>query len=95
MTDGSGQRFVVKSGPAGQIMQSVGSGDFYPGQVCEATDGTVWVLGFESKYGDTADTDKNVLRHYSFEKGLLNSFVSLDSISKSFDASLNVSEKLS
>jgi hypothetical protein len=91
MTDGSSQRFVVKSDATGQIMQTVGLGDFYPRQVCEAIDGTVWVLGFESNYGDTADADKNVLRHYSFEKGLLNSFVSLDSISKSFEASLNVS----
>jgi len=33
----------------------------------------------------------NVLRHYSFEKGLLESLVALDSISKSRDAILNVS----
>jgi hypothetical protein len=39
---------------------------------------------------DSPDADKNVLRHYSFEKGLLESLVALDSISKSRDATLNV-----
>jgi hypothetical protein len=91
MTDGSGQRFIVKSDATGRNIQSVEVGDFYPRQVCDTSDGTVWVLGFESNYGDKADANKNVLRHYSFEKGLLGSFVSLDSISKSYDASLHVS----
>jgi hypothetical protein len=91
MNDGSSQRFIVKSDATGRIVQSVRIGDFYPHQVCEAADGTVWVLGYELNDHVAAEADKNVLRHYSFEKGLLNSFVSLDSISKSFDASLNVS----
>jgi hypothetical protein len=91
MTDGSSQRFIVKSDPAGRIVQSVRTADFYPHQVCEATDGTVWILGYESNDHVAAEADKNVLRHYSFEKGLLSSFVSLDSISKKFDASLHVS----
>ena len=91
MTDGSSQRFIVKSDATGRIVQSVRIGDFYPRQVCEATDGTVWVLGYESNDHIAAEADKNVLRHYSFEKGLLNSFVSLDSVSKSYDSSLHVS----
>ena len=91
VTDGSSQRFIVKSDATGRMVQSVRIGDFYPRQVCEATDGTVWVLGYESNDHVAAEADKNVLRHYSFEKGLLNSFVSLDSISKSYDAILNVS----
>src|SRR6266566_184262 len=46
------------------------------------TDGTVWALGYDLDIHDSPDADKNVLRHYSFEKGLLGTFVSLDSISK-------------
>ena len=91
MKDGSGQRFIVKSDATGRIMQSARIGDFYPRQVCEVADGTVWVLGYESNDHVAAEADKNVLRHYSFEKGLLDSFVSLDSISKARDASLHVS----
>jgi hypothetical protein len=91
MTDGSSQRFIVKSDATGRIVQSVKIGDFYPHQVCEATDATVWVLGYESNDHIAAEADKNVLRHYSFEKGLLASFGSLDSVSKSYDAILHVS----
>jgi hypothetical protein len=91
MRDGSSQRFIVKSDATGRVMQSARIGDFYPRQVCEVTDGTVWVLGYESNDHVAAEADKNVLRHYSFEKGLLGSFVSLDSISKFRDASLHVS----
>ena len=62
-------------------MQSLHTGGFNTRQVCEAPDGTVWALGYDLDIHDSPDADKNVLRHYSFEKGLLGSFVSLDSIS--------------
>jgi hypothetical protein len=63
---------------------------FSPHQVCEASDGSVWTLGYALDYHDSPDADKNALRHYSFEKGLLEGLVPLDSISKSRDATLNV-----
>ncbi|MGB7466964.1 MAG: hypothetical protein WBW14_29030 [Candidatus Acidiferrum sp.] len=63
---------------------------FSPHQVCEASDGSVWTLGYALDYRDSPDADKNALRHYSFEKGLLEGLVPLDSISKSRDATLNV-----
>jgi len=97
MSDSSSQRFIVKSDASGRVVQSVKIGDFYPKQVCEGTDSTVWVLGFETlsrydtNYRDVSDEERNVLRHYSFEKGLLGSFVSLGSISKSREVSLRVS----
>jgi hypothetical protein len=96
MTDGSSQRFIVKSDAAVRVVQSVRIGDFYLHQACEATDGTVWVLGYETtyrydpSYRDVSDEERNVLRHYSFEKGLLGSFVSLGSISKSRNVSMQV-----
>jgi hypothetical protein len=97
MTDGSSQRFIVKSDAGGRVVQSVKIADFYPQQACEATDSTVWVLGYETtyrydpNYRDVSDEERNVLRHYSFEKGLLGSFVSLGSISKSRNVSMQVS----
>jgi hypothetical protein len=96
MNDGSGQRFIVKSDSTGRVVQSVMIADFYPQQACEATDSTVWVLGYETlyrydpNYRDVSDEERNVLRHYSFEKGLLGSFVSLGSISKSRNVSLRI-----
>ncbi len=91
MTDGSIQGFIAKSDRTGRTTQSLRTGQFSPHQVCEASDGTVWILGYARDYRDSPDADKNVLRHYSFEKGLLESLVALDSISKSRDATSNVS----
>jgi hypothetical protein len=91
MTDGSVQGFIAKTDLTGRTVQSVHTGRFSPHQVCEATDGTVWTLGYDLDFRDSPDTDKNVLRHYSFEKGLLGSLISLDSISKSSDACLHIS----
>jgi len=91
MTDGSIQGFIAKTDLTGRTVQSVHTGRFSPHQVCEATDGTVWTLGYDLDFLDLRDADKSVLRHYSFEKGLLGRLVSLDSISKSRDAILQVS----
>jgi len=82
MTDGSGHRFIAKTDSAGRTVQLVDTGRFTTRRVCEASDGTVWALGYDLDIHDSPDADKNVLRHYSFEKGLLGTFVSLDSISK-------------
>ena len=86
MTDGSSHRFIARTDSAGRTVQSADTGRFTTRHVCEASDGTVWVLGCDLDIHDLPDADKNVLRHYSFEKGLLGTFVSLDSISKSPDA---------
>jgi hypothetical protein len=90
MTDGSIQGFIAKTDLTGRTIQSLRTGQFSPHQVCEASDGTVWTLGYARDYRDSLDADKNVLRHYSLEKGPLESLVAFDSIFKSRDASLNV-----
>jgi len=91
MTDGSSQRFIAKTDPAGRAVHSVHTGRFTARHVCEAPDGTVWALGFDLDIHDSPDADKNVLRHYSFEKGLLGTYASLDSISKFPDSYLAIS----
>jgi hypothetical protein len=45
---------------------------------------------YDPNYRDVPAEERNVLRHYSFEKGLLGSFVSLGSISKSRNVSLQI-----
>ena len=91
MTDGSIQGLIAKTDLTGRTVQSLQTGRFSPRQVCETTDGTVWTLGYDLNFRDSPDVDKNVLWHYSFEKGWLDSLVALDSISKSSDASLQIS----
>lgn len=82
MTDGNRKGFIAKTDSAGHTVQSVLTVNFEPDHVCEAADGTVWTLG--SSWGE----DKNVLRHYSFEKRLRGTFISLSSKK---DAPLEVS----
>ena len=86
MTDGSGHRFIAKTDPAGRTVQSVDTDRFTTRHICEASDGTVWGLGYDLDIHDSPDADRNVLRHYSLGKGLLGTFVSLDSISKFSDS---------
>jgi hypothetical protein len=90
MTHGSIQGFIAKTDLTGRTIQALRTSQFSPHQVCEAHDGTAWTLGYALDQRDSHDADKNVLRHYSFEKGLLESLVALDSISKSRGATLNV-----
>lgn len=89
MTDGSIQGFIAKTDVAGRTIQSLRTGQFSLHAVCEASDGTIWTLGYALNYRDSPDADKNVLRHYSFEKGLLEGLIPLDSIPKSQDAIAN------
>jgi hypothetical protein len=73
MTDGTRKGFIARTDRTGRTLESVPTANFEPDRVCEGADGTVWTLG------PSWDEDKNVLRHYSFEKGLLGTFVSLHS----------------
>ncbi len=75
MQDGSSQGYIVKTDPAGNTAQSLLTGSFKPGQICEASDGTVWSLGRNLSPNDGQQHNADVLRHYSFEKGLLHSFL--------------------
>ena len=92
MPDGSIQGFISRTDLIGRTVQSVRTGRFSPHQVCEVTGGTVWSLGYDWGFRNLPDADHNVLHHYSFERGLLGSLVSLDSISK--DSHLSISDRL-
>jgi hypothetical protein len=60
MTDGSSQRFIAKTDPAGRTVQLVETGRFTVRHVCEVPDGTVWALGFDLDIHDSPDADRNV-----------------------------------
>jgi hypothetical protein len=82
MTEGAVMGFIAKTDSAGRTTQAVNTGRYSPYQVCEAADGSVWTLGYDREYRDAPDA--------GYEKGLLSSFLSLDSISKSPDAILQL-----
>ena len=75
MQDGSLSGFIAKTDLAGNTVQSLVTGIFKPEQLCEAPDGTVWSFG-QGVGSDGMDVpDAEVVRQYSFEKGLLHSFL--------------------
>lgn len=75
MLDGSIQGYIVKTDLAGTTVQTLMTGPFRPEQLCEAPDGTIWSLGKTENPNDGQEHDTSVLRHYSFEKGQLHSFL--------------------
>jgi len=90
MADGSNQHFIAEIGATGHTVQVIQLGDFSPQQVCAASDGTVWALGYNQRSNDSAEADTNILRHYDFANGLLGGYVSLRSLSAARDAVLLV-----
>ena len=75
LKDGSTPGYIAKTDLAGTTVQSVLTGSFKPAQICEAPDGTIWSLGHSLSPNDGEEHDTNILRHYSFEKGLLHGFL--------------------
>jgi hypothetical protein len=74
MQDGSISGYIVKTDLAGKTVQTLLTDSFKPEQICEAPDGTVWSLG--STIGpDGREHNADILRHYSFERGLMHSFL--------------------
>jgi hypothetical protein len=81
MQDGSIQHFIAKTDLAGNTVQTVQTGPFLAEQICEASDGTVWSLGKEVSSDGNRASGTDVLRQYSFEKGLQHGFLPEDSVS--------------
>ena len=81
LKDGSTPGYIAKTDLAGSTVQSLLTGSFKPEQICEAPDGTIWSLGKSSSPNDGQEHDTNVLRHFSFGKGLLHSFLPEASVS--------------
>jgi hypothetical protein len=75
MQDGSISGYIVKTDLAGNTIETLLTGSFKPAQICGAPDGTVWSLGRVLGPDDGQQHDSNVFRQYSFEKGVLHSFL--------------------
>jgi hypothetical protein len=90
MNDGSVRKFVAKTDSTGHVVQLITiAGTFNPRQICESPDGSIWVLGYDFKSGDSPEADKNVLRHYN-DKGMIGSFIAVDSIGTFPDSTVQI-----
>jgi hypothetical protein len=85
MPDGSSPKFIAKTDLVGNTVKTIFTGSFAPEQICEAEDGTVWTLGKDVPAPDTGSTT-DVLRQFSFEKGLLRSYLPLESVKAQLDS---------
>jgi hypothetical protein len=86
LKDGSTPGYIAKTDLAGNTVQSLLIGSFKPAQICEASDGTIWSLGQSLRPNDGQEHDTNILRHYSFEKGLLHGYLPEDTVKARFDS---------
>ncbi len=78
MADRSTERFIARTDPSGKVVAVVRTNPFNPECVCLSSDGTVWSLGVEADKDDRHE-DYPLVRHYSFDKGLLGTYLSRDS----------------
>jgi hypothetical protein len=74
LQDGSVTNFIAKTDLAGHTAQVIKTDSFATAHLCEAEDGSVWAFGEEVKDGE-AQKESDVLHQYSFEKGLLHSYL--------------------
>ncbi|HKV62087.1 MAG TPA: hypothetical protein VJO16_09250 [Candidatus Acidoferrum sp.] len=86
LKDGSTPGYIAKTDLSGNTRQSQLTGSFKPAQICEAPDGTIWSLGRSLNPNDGQEHDTNILRHFSFEKGLLHRYLPEDTVKARFDS---------
>jgi hypothetical protein len=81
MNNGSIRKFIAETDSTGHVVELITMGGaFTPRQVCESPDGTIWALGYDLEFRQSPDANKNVLRHYKALKGMVASFIAIDSI---------------
>jgi hypothetical protein len=72
--------FVAETDDHGNVIAVLKTETLLPARVCEQPDGTVWVFGRDLQKEKANDGLYSLLRQYSFERGLLHSYLSRDSV---------------
>ena len=78
-TEGS-TSFLAKTDASGSSISVLRLKTFIPGRVCQASDDTIWVFGRDPEKESANDLTYPLVRQYSFEKGLLSSYLPRDSV---------------
>lgn len=73
--DGSAGPFIALINPAGKITNVIQTKDFYPENVCQGPDGTVWSFGGMGYLTDSEPNPGDTLRHFDFQKGEIGSYL--------------------
>jgi hypothetical protein len=74
--DGTRALFVALANAQGQVSNVIQTGDFYPRNVCEAPDGSIWAFGGMMQNPSTKEAlPGNILRRFDLEKGETASYI--------------------
>ena len=76
MTNPGRTYFLAKTSSSGGIVSVIRTEGFQAGNVCEASDHTIWTLGSDRDKEPKQDDNFALVQHYSFEKGLLHGYLS-------------------
>jgi hypothetical protein len=68
--------FLAQTSVSGGVVSMVRTETFVATRMCQANDGTVWTLGRDPEKEGNHETEYALVRQYSFEKGLLHSYLS-------------------
>jgi len=68
--------FLAKTSVSGGVVSLLRTETFAAARICEASDDTIWTLGRDVQKESAHDGDYPLVRQYSFEKGLLRSYLS-------------------
>jgi hypothetical protein len=68
--------FLAETSTSGGVVSTLRTETFLATRMCKASDGTVWTLGRDPKKESEHERDYPLVRQYSFEKGLLHSYLS-------------------
>jgi hypothetical protein len=79
-TDEETSYFLAETSTSGGVVSTVHTETYLAARMCRAADGSIWTLGRDSVKESERRLDYEIVRQYSFEKGLLHSYVPRSSV---------------
>lgn len=82
MADRTVVHFIARTDPGGKVTDVVNTKPFSPRSLSLSSDGTVWAMGLDPDRDDRHE-DYRLVRHYSFDQGLLGAYLARNSFPRS------------
>jgi hypothetical protein len=77
--DGTRAYYIAATDVTGKLTDAIQTNPFFPKNTCSTADGSVWSFGELDSSG--TPVDGNILRHFDFHAGMINSFLPRSSFS--------------
>src|SRR6266567_3848447 len=74
-TDGTSAPFIALTDLAGKVTDVIQTKGFFPANICQAPDGTVWSFGGTGYDERSHPKPGDTLRHFDFQKGQIGSYL--------------------